>query len=64
MPPTNGIIEGSLASPANIASVQHKEVMDILRLIQAGQKDFDSRLAYVEYVLLETRAMSYSLVVV
>jgi hypothetical protein len=29
--------------------------MDALRLIQAGQKGFDSRLARVENVLLETR---------
>ena len=55
MPPTNDIVEGSLVSPADIASVQHKEVMDALRLIQAGQKDFDSHLARVEYVLLETK---------
>jgi hypothetical protein len=29
--------------------------MDALRLIQAGQKDLDSRLGRVEYVLLETK---------
>ena len=54
MPPSNSIVEGGLASPADVASVQHKEVMETLRLIQAGQKDFDSRLARVESVLLET----------
>ena len=55
MSPTNGIVKGSLASPADIALVQHKEVMDALRLIQASQKDFDSRLARLENGLLETR---------
>jgi hypothetical protein len=52
MPPTNGVVDGSLVSPTNIALVQHKEVMDALHLIQAGQKDFESRLARVEYVLI------------
>jgi hypothetical protein len=32
-----------------------KEVMDALRLIQAGQKDLESRLARVENVLVETK---------
>lgn len=50
----SSVVEGGLLSLANIASVQHKEVMNALRIIQAGQKDFDSRLAHVEYVLLQT----------
>ena len=54
MPPSKSIVEGGLASPADIALIQHKEVMDALRLIQAGQKDFYSRLARVEDVLSET----------
>lgn len=55
MPPTNCIVEEGLQSPADIASVQHREVRDALRLIQAGQKDLGSRLARLEYVLLETK---------
>jgi hypothetical protein len=30
MPPTNGIAEGSFEPPADIASFQHKEVIDAL----------------------------------
>ena len=54
MPPSNSIVEGCLTSPTDIALVQHKEVMEALRLIQDGQKDFDRRLACVEYKLLKT----------
>ena len=32
MSPTNGIAERSLASPADIASVQHKEAMDAVNM--------------------------------
>jgi hypothetical protein len=61
MCPTDGVVEGSLQSPAALrtahscASVQHEEVMDALRLIQAGLKDFESRLARIELLLPETK---------